>query len=306
MKIRKAVIPAAGLGTRFLPATKALPKEMVPIVDKPAIQYIVEEIVSAGIEDILIITGRGKRAIEDHFDKSFELNFVLKEKEKESLLATLENIEKLADIHYLRQKEALGTGHAILKARNHVADEPFAVLFGDDLVRSEVPCIKQLMNLYDKYSASIVAVQRVPKDKTSSYGIVAGKNINDVYLVERLVEKPSPEEAPSDLALLGRYIFEPDIFEVLEKTPFAENGELQLTDAVNLMATQKAVYACEIQGEWFTVGDQFSYLKTSVEFALEREDIGGKFREYIIDLAERLKDEGCKDKGKDRELSADS
>ncbi len=291
MKIRKAVIPAAGLGTRFLPATKALPKEMVPIVDKPAVQYIIEEIVSAGIEDILIITGRGKRAIEDHFDKSFELNFVLKEKENESILAALENIEKLADIHYVRQKEALGTGHAILKARNHVGDEPFAVLFGDDLVRSKVPCIKQLVKLYDKYSASILAVQRIPKDKTSSYGIIDGKNINDVHLVERLIEKPPPEKAPSNFALLGRYIFEPDIFEILEQTPFAENGELQLTDAINLMASQKAVYAYEIKGEWFTVGDQFSYLKTSVEFALEREDIGTKLRKYIIDLAEKLKTE---------------
>ena len=206
MRVRKAVIPAAGLGTRFLPATKALPKEMIPIVDKPAIQYIVEEIVASGIEDILIITGRGKRAIEDHFDKSFELNQVLKERERTAMLETLENIEKMADIHYLRQKEALGTGHAILKAKYHIGNEPFAVLFGDDLVVSEEPCLAQLMKLYDKYSASILAVQRVPLQEVSEYGVVKGKPINEVHLVEDLVEKPKPEEAPSNLALLGRYI----------------------------------------------------------------------------------------------------
>lgn len=287
MKVRKAVIPAAGLGTRFLPATKALPKEMLPIVDKPAIQYIVEEIVSAGIEDILIITGRGKRAIEDHFDKSFELNYALKEKESDTILETLENIEKLADIHYLRQKEALGTGHAILKARNHIGDEPFAVLYGDDLVTSEVPCIKQLMNLYEKYSCTMLAVQEIPADKLSSYGVIDGKPVNDVYLVERLVEKPETNKAPSNLALLGRYVFEPEIFNVLEKTPVAKNGEVQLTDAIKLLAKTKAVYAHKIQGAWFTVGDKLSYLKSVVEFSLQREDLRSEFLQYIMTIQDR-------------------
>ncbi|MBI4532143.1 MAG: UTP--glucose-1-phosphate uridylyltransferase GalU [Candidatus Latescibacteria bacterium] len=287
MKVRKAVIPAAGLGTRFLPATKALPKEMIPIVDKPAIQYIVEEIVSAGIEDILIITGRGKRAIEDHFDKSFELNYALKEKESNTMLEALENIEQLADIHYLRQKEALGTGHAILKAKNHIGDEPFAVLYGDDLVKSDVPCIKQLINLYEKYSCTILAVQEIPTDKLSSYGVIDGQPINDVYLVEGLVEKPQPDAAPSNLALLGRYVFEPEIFNVLEKTPPAKNGEIQLTDAIRFLTKTKAVYAHSIQGRWFTVGDKLSYLKTVVEFSLEREDLGAEFLEYLMTIQDR-------------------
>jgi len=290
MRVRKAVIPAAGLGTRFLPATKALPKEMIPIVDKPAIQYIVEEIVASGIEDILIITGRGKRAIEDHFDKSFELNQVLKERERTAMLETLENIEKMADIHYLRQKEALGTGHAILKAKYHIGNEPFAVLFGDDLVVSEEPCLAQLMKLYDKYSASILAVQRVPLQEVSEYGVVKGKPINEVHLVEDLVEKPKPEEAPSNLALLGRYILEPDIFDVLERTPYSERGELELTDAIKRMSKDKVVYAYEISGRWYTVGDRLSYLKTTVEFALMREELRGPFWEYLRELTDGGKD----------------
>jgi len=286
MQVRKAVIPAAGLGTRFLPATKALPKEMIPIVDKPAIQYIIEEIVASGIEDILIITGRGKRAIEDHFDKSLELNHVLREKDRTAMLETLETIEELADIHYLRQKEALGTGHAVLKARYHIGDEPFAVLFGDDLVVSEEPCLAQLLRLYDKYSASILAVQRVPLQEVSEYGIIRGKPINEVHLVEDLVEKPRPEEAPSNLALLGRYILEPDIFDILDKTPFSQRGELELTDAIRTMVKDKVVYACEISGKWYTVGDRLSYLKTTVEFALRREDLKGPFGEYLKSLVD--------------------
>ena len=286
MQVRKAVIPAAGLGTRFLPATKALPKEMIPIVDKPAIQYIIEEIVASGIEDILIITGRGKRAIEDHFDKSLELNHVLREKDRTAMLETLETIEELADIHYLRQKEALGTGHAVLKARYHIGDEPFAVLFGDDLVVSEEPCLAQLLRLYDKYSASILAVQRVPLQEVSEYGIIRGKPINEVHLVEDLVEKPRPEEAPSNLALLGRYILEPDIFDILDKTPFSQRGELELTDAIRTMVKDKVVYAYEISGKWYTVGDRLSYLKTTVEFALRREDLKGPFGEYLKGLVD--------------------
>jgi len=290
MKVHKAVIPAAGLGTRFLPATKSLPKEMIPIVDKPAIQYIVEEIVKSGIRDILIITGRGKRAIEDHFDKSFELNEVLKEKGDHESLETLEKIEEMADIHYLRQKEALGTGHAILKAKDHIANSPFAVLYGDDLVISEVPCIKQLMDLYDKYNCSILAVQEVPVERVSSYGIIEGDGLSDeVYMVRRLVEKPDPKDAPSNLAFLGRCILDPAIFEILEKIPPARNGkEIQLTDAIQELARTKAVYARKIAGAWHTVGDPLSFLKTTIEFALQRERIGPELKPYLIGLGKKL------------------
>ncbi|MBD3181652.1 UTP--glucose-1-phosphate uridylyltransferase GalU [Candidatus Poribacteria bacterium] len=290
MKVRKAVIPAAGLGTRFLPVTKSLPKEMIPVVDKPAIQYIIEEIVGSGIKDVLIITGRGKRAIEDHFDKSFELNEVLKEKGDHARLETLENIEEMADIHYLRQKEALGTGHAILKARDHIANEPFAVLYGDDLVISDIPCIKQLMDLYEKYSCTILAVQEVPQEKVSSYGIIEGRGVNgEVYLVDRLVEKPNPENAPSNLAFLGRCILDPAIFDILEKTkPAEDRREIQLTDAIQELAKRKAVYARKIRGNWHTVGDPISHLKTTIEFALQNEKIGSELKPYIVELGQRL------------------
>ncbi|MGQ9608874.1 MAG: UTP--glucose-1-phosphate uridylyltransferase GalU [bacterium] len=290
MKVRKAVIPAAGMGTRFLPATKSLPKEMIPIVDKPAIQYIVEEIVASSIRDILIITGRGKRAIEDHFDKSFELNEALKEKGDHASLETLEQIEEMADIHYLRQKEALGTGHAILKAKYHIANEPFAVLYGDDLVISQTPCIKQLMELYDKYNSSILAVQEVPPDKVKNYGIIEGKIVDDgVFLVQKLVEKPDPKDAPSNLAFLGRCVLDPAIFDILEKTsPAEKNKEIQLTDAIQELARTKAVYARKIIGKWHTVGDPLSYLKTTIEFALNREKIGPEFKHYIQELGNLL------------------
>lgn len=290
MKVRKAVIPAAGLGTRFLPATKSLPKEMIPVVDKPAIQYIIEEICGSGINDILIITGRGKRAIEDHFDKSLEINEALKEKGDHASLETLEEIEAMADIHYLRQKEALGTGHAILKAKAHIANEPFAVLYGDDLVISDVPCIKQLMDLYEKYSCTILAVQEVPREKVSSYGIIEGKKVNgEVFLLERLVEKPEPSKAPSNLAFLGRCILDPAIFDILEKTPPVKNDkEIQLTDAIQEMAKQKAVYAHKITGNWHTVGDPLSHLKTSIEFALKDEKIGPELKAYLIEIGKKL------------------
>lgn len=290
MRVRKAVIPAAGLGTRFLPATKSLPKEMLPIVDKPAIQYIVEEIVESGIQDILIITGRGKRAIEDHFDKSFELNEILKEKGDHARLETLEEIEEMADIHYLRQKEALGTGHAILKAKSHIGNEPFAVLYGDDLVISDVPCIRQLMELYEKYSCTILAVQEVPHDQVSNYGIIDGKSINDgVVMVDRLVEKPSPDKAPSNLAFLGRCVLAPTIFDILEKTaPDEKTKEIQLTDAIQQLAKEKAVYARKITGTWHTVGDPLSHLRTAIEFALQDSKIGPELSPYLIELGAKL------------------
>jgi len=290
MKVRKAVIPAAGLGTRFLPATKSLPKEMLPIVDKPAIQYIVEEIVGSGIQDILIITGRGKRAIEDHFDKSFELNEILKEKGDHERLETLEEIEEMANIHYLRQKESLGTGHAILKAKDHIANEPFAVLYGDDLVISDVPCIGQLMELYERYSCTMLAVQEVPHDQVSNYGIIDGKSINgEVVLVNRLVEKPSPDKAPSNLAFLGRCILAPTIFGILEKTaPDERSKEIQLTDAIQELAKNKAVYARKITGTWHTVGDPLSHLKTAIEFALQDDKMGPELTPYLTALGKRL------------------
>jgi len=232
MKITKAVIPAAGLGTRFLPATKAQPKEMLPIVDKPAIQYIVEEAVASGIEDILIITGRGKRAIEDHFDRAVELELLLEEKGNGELLKMVREISNMADIHYIRQKEPKGLGHAIYCARKFIGNEPFAVLLGDDIVRSEVPCLKQLINVYERYQVSILGVQEVKKEEVSRYGIVKVMDVNrnGVLEIEDLIEKPKPEEAPSNLAIMGRYILTPEIFEALEKTQPGTGGEVQLTE----------------------------------------------------------------------------
>jgi UTP--glucose-1-phosphate uridylyltransferase len=288
LKIRKAVIAAAGHGSRMLPATKALPKEMMPVVDKPAIQYIIEELVEAGIEDILIITGRGKRAIEDHFDRNVELHNALAEREDRSMLATLECIEQLADIHYLRQRELLGTGHAVLRARKHVGDEPFAVLFGDDLVVSDRPCIGQLMDQFDNFGASILAVKEVAPELVGSYGVIKAESINGAYLVKGLVEKPVPAQAPSNLACLGRYIFEPDIFDFLDRITPVENGEYQLTDAIQLMIQTRPVYACAIDGDWHTVGDLLSYLKTTVAFAVEHPTIGDSFLEYLKTTCQSL------------------
>lgn len=272
----------------MLPATKALPKEMVPIVDKPAIQYIIEELVDAGIEDILIITGRGKRAIEDHFDRNVEIYQALQEREEASLLETLDRIEELADIHYVRQKEMLGTGHAILKARKHIGDEPFAVLFGDDLVVSERPGIGQLMGYYEKYKTSIIGVKEVPHELTSSYGIIKGTPVDDVFRLEDLVEKPEPGEAPSNFAMLGRYIFEPEIFDYLEKIEPSPTGEYWLPDAIEMMMHEHPVYAAPIDGDWHTVGDLFSYLKTIVAFSLDHPVIGEAFREHLLATVDNL------------------
>ena len=281
MNIRKAVIAAAGHGSRMLPATKALPKEMMPVVDKPAIQYIIEELVEAGIEDILIITGRGKRAIEDHFDRNVEIHSALRKRDDRSMLDTLERIEQLADIHYLRQRELLGTGHAVLKARRHVGCEPFAVLFGDDLVVSGTPCIGQLMDQYAKLGAPILAVKEVTREQVGSYGVIRSESINGARLVKGLVEKPEPARAPSNLACLGRYIFEPDIFDFLNRIDPADSGEYQLTDAIQLMIQSRPVYACPVNGDWHTVGDLLSYLQTTVSFALTHPVVGESFREYL-------------------------
>ncbi|HBT20543.1 MAG TPA: UTP--glucose-1-phosphate uridylyltransferase [Peptococcaceae bacterium] len=286
MKITKAVIPAAGLGTRFLPATKAQPKEMLPIVDKPAIQYIVEEAVASGIEDILIITGRGKRAIEDHFDRAVELELLLEEKGNGELLKMVREISNMADIHYIRQKEPKGLGHAIYCARKFIGNEPFAVLLGDDIVRSEVPCLKQLINVYERYQVSILGVQEVKKEEVSRYGIVKVMDVNrnGVLEIEDLIEKPKPEEAPSNLAIMGRYILTPEIFEALEKTQPGTGGEVQLTDALKELRKKQSMFAYIFKGKRYDVGDKLGYLIATVEFALDRKDISKDFEGYLKTL----------------------
>ncbi len=285
-KVRKAIIPAAGLGTRFLPATKAQPKEMLPIVDKPTIQYIVEEAIESGIEEILIITGKHKRAIEDHFDSFFELEHELEEKGKIKLLQTVQDITNLADIHYIRQKKQLGLGHAILCAKTFVGNEPFAVLLGDDIVKTEgTPCLKQLIDVYEKYNNSVIGVQTVDKSQVDKYGIVSGNAIDErVYKVDTLVEKPSIEEAPSNIAILGRYILDPKIFEVLEKTEVGKGGEIQLTDALVNLAKERNIIAYDFIGKRYDVGDKLGYLQATVEYALERKELKEDFKSYLKSL----------------------
>ncbi len=285
MKIKKAIIPAAGLGTRFLPATKAQPKEMLPIVDKPTIQYIIEEAIQAGIEDILIITGKHKRAIEDHFDKSIELEIALKEKGKTELLQQVEDISNLVDIHYVRQKEPKGLGNAIYCARTFIGNEPFAVLLGDDVMVADKPVIGQMMEIYSEKEATIIGVQEVPEKRVSSYGIVRYSEQQDkLYLIEDLIEKPNKEEAPSNLAILGRYIITPEIFSILEDTKPGKNGEIQLTDALKKLAIQQKMYAYRFEGKRYDVGDKLGFLKATVEFALQREDLGEDFKNYLKEL----------------------
>lgn len=282
MKVRKAIIPAAGLGTRFLPATKAQPKEMLPIVDKPTIQYIIEEAVASGIEEILIITGKNKRSIEDHFDKCVELEQQLAATGKDDMLEMVNEISNMANIHYIRQKEAKGLGHAISCARSFVGNEPFAVMLGDDVVESEVPCLKQLIDCYNEYKTTILGVQQVPHKDVSKYGIVKGMSIEDkVYKVKDLVEKPSLDKAPSDIAILGRYIISHSIFEILENTVPGKGGEIQLTDALRTLASQEAMYAYNFEGHRYDVGDKLGFLQATVEFALKREDLKDDFMNYL-------------------------
>ncbi|WP_411169889.1 UTP--glucose-1-phosphate uridylyltransferase GalU [Clostridium sp. MB05] len=282
MKVRKAIIPAAGLGTRFLPATKAQPKEMLPIVDKPTIQYIIEEAVASGIEEILIITGRNKKCIEDHFDKSVELEMELEKNHKEDLLELVRDISDLVDIHYIRQKEPKGLGHAILCAKAFVGNEPFAVLLGDDVVDSEVPCLKQLMDCYKEYKTSILGVQTVAREDVNKYGIVDGIHIEDrVYKVKKLVEKPSIDEAPSNVAILGRYIITPHIFEILTNTAPGKGGEIQLTDALQTLIESEAMYAYNFEGRRYDVGDKLGFLQATVEYALKREELREPFIQYL-------------------------
>ncbi|HHY22954.1 MAG TPA: UTP--glucose-1-phosphate uridylyltransferase GalU [Clostridiaceae bacterium] len=288
MKVRKAVIPAAGLATRLLPATKAQPKEMLPIVDKPTIQYIVEEAIESGIDDILIVTGRGKRAIEDHFDKSYELEEELKKKGKDDLLHIVEDISNLVNIHYIRQKEPKGLGHAIYCTRSFIGDEPFAVLLGDDIIDSEVPCLKQMMEVYEKYETTIIGVQPVPDEDISKYGIVDCTKIKDrVYKVKDLIEKPEKDKAPSNIAILGRYIITPKIFEFLENAEPGKGGEIQLTDALKKLAGVETMYAYNFIGDRYDVGNKMGYLKAMVEFALKRDELKDEFFVYLKDLVEK-------------------
>ncbi|WP_304683243.1 UTP--glucose-1-phosphate uridylyltransferase GalU [uncultured Clostridium sp.] len=282
MKVRKAIIPAAGLGTRFLPATKAQPKEMLPIVDKPTIQYIIEEAVASGIEEILIITGRNKKSIEDHFDKSVELEMELEKSGKKEMLELVRGISDMVDIHYIRQKEPRGLGHAINCAKSFVGNEPFAVMLGDDVVDSEVPCLKQLINCFNEYKTTILGVQTVEFDNVNKYGIIDGLPIeNRVYKVKKLVEKPSVEEAPSNIAILGRYIITPQIFKILENTKPGKGNEIQLTDALETLIKSEAMYAYNFEGRRYDVGDKLGFLEATVEFALKREGLREEFIEYL-------------------------
>ena len=282
MKVRKAIIPAAGLGTRFLPATKAQPKEMLPIVDKPTLQYIIEECVASGIEEILIITGRNKKSIEDHFDKSVELEMELEKAGKQEMLDMVRRISDMVDIHYIRQKEPRGLGHAIHCAKSFVGNEPFAVMLGDDVVDSEVPCLKQLIDCFNEYKTTILGVQTVDPKNVDKYGIVDGLHIEDrVYKVKRLVEKPSVDEAPSNVAILGRYIITPQIFEILENTKPGKGGEIQLTDALETLIKNEAMYAYDFEGRRYDVGDKLGFLQATVEYALRKKELRDGFIEYL-------------------------
>jgi UTP--glucose-1-phosphate uridylyltransferase len=283
--IRKAVFPAAGLGTRFLPATKAQPKEMLPLVDKPIIQYVVEEAVASGIESIIIVTGRGKAAIENHFDVAFELEQLLEQRRKLDLLKEIRSITDMINVSYVRQKEPLGLGHAILMARDFVGDEPFAVFLGDDVIDAGIPVMRQMLDVYQKHRSPIVAVERVARERTSDYGIVGARPAGrHLYQVTDLVEKPSPEEAPSDLAIIGRYILTPDIFAHLEATAAGRGGEIQLTDGLRSLLRRRRIFAYRFSGRRYDTGDKLGFLKATVEFALRRPDLGTPFRAYLKNL----------------------
>lgn len=284
-KVRKAIIPAAGLGTRFLPATKAMPKEMLPIVDKPTIQYIVEEAIESGIEDIIIVTGKGKRAIEDHFDFAPELEQNLMEKGKVELLDKVRYSTNLADIHYIRQKEPKGLGHAVWCARNFIGDEPFAVLLGDDIVQSETPCLKQLINQYEDTLSSVIGVQTVADNETHRYGIIDPlTQENRRYQVDHFVEKPAPGTAPSNLAIMGRYVLTPEIFMFLDKQEKGAGGEIQLTDAIQQLNQIQRVFAYDFEGKRYDVGEKIGFIKTTIEFALQHEDLQKDVLDYMKEL----------------------
>jgi UTP--glucose-1-phosphate uridylyltransferase len=289
MRIRKAVIPAAGLGTRFLPATKAMPKEMLPVVDKPVIQIVMEEAVASGIEAVLIVTGRGKEAIENHFDVSAELESFLKERGKEKELAIVQQIASMVEVCYVRQKEALGLGHAVLCAKTWAGDEPFAVFLGDDIVVSERPCMAQMAAVFEREKASVLGVMEVPRKDTHKYGIVAGDSAGGRLLkVRDVVEKPKPEEAPSTTAIIGRYVFTPEIFGELERTGRGAGGEIQLTDAIRTLLKRQSVFAYQFEGRRFDTGDRLGFLQATVETALSRPDLRESFGAYLREIAEQI------------------
>ena len=284
--MRKGVFPAAGLGTRFLPATKAQPKEMLPLVDKPMIQYVVEEAVASGLSEIIIVTGRGKRAIEDHFDAAFELEYYLNDRGKVEELAQVKTISELASVSYVRQKEPLGLGHAILCARPLVGEEPFAVFLGDDIIgAAPAPCMRQLLDVFERYGGPVLAVERVPRERLGQYGVITPRHLDDnVYEILDLVEKPRAREAPSDLAIIGRYVLTPDVFGILAETPAGAGGEIQLTDALRTLRARRPMYAVAFEGKRYDTGDKLGFLKTTVEFALARPDLGAEFRAYLKSL----------------------
>jgi len=286
-KIRKAVFPAAGLGTRFLPATKAQPKEMLPLVDKPIIQYVIEEAVASGLTSIIIVTGRGKNAIEDHFDVSYELESLLEERGKTDLLDQVRSISGMINLSYVRQKETLGLGHAVLMAKELVGDEPFAVMLGDDIIDSTVPCMRQMVQVFEQHQGPVIAVHQVPRNEISAYGVIDGipeGPSGRVYRIRDMVEKPRVEEAPSDLAIIGRYILTPDIFDALESTPRDKGGEIQLTDGLRALKEKRPLFGYRFDGTRHDAGNKLGFLKATVEFALKREDLGAPFREYLKSL----------------------
>ena len=286
-KIRKAVFPAAGLGTRFLPATKAQPKEMLPLVDKPIIQYVIEEAVASGLTNIIIVTGRGKNAIEDHFDVSYELERLLQERGKTELLEQVRAVSNMINVSYVRQGETLGLGHAVLMAKDLIGDEPFAVMLGDDIIDSAVPCMRQMIDVFDAHGGPVIAVQQVPKSEISAYGVIDGTpegGSGRVYRIKDMVEKPKPGEAPSDLAIIGRYILTPDIFAALEATPRDAAGEIQLTNGLRALKEKRPLFGYRFEGVRHDAGNKLGFLKATVEFALKRPDLGGPFREYLRGL----------------------
>ena len=285
-KVRKAVFPAAGLGTRFLPATKASPKEMLPLVDKPLIQYVVEEAVASGVESILVVTGRDKTPIEDHFDISFELEHLLRLKGKDAMLRQVRAVSDLARIAYTRQKEALGLGHAVYQAKDFVGDEPFAVMLADDIVDAEKPALRQMLDVYEKYNAPVIATMQVAGAAISRFGVIDAEEVEpNVFLIKDMVEKPAYADAPSDLAIIGRYVLTPDIFQAIEKTQPGSGGEIQITDAMRLLLKERPFYAVRLEGNRHDAGDNLGFLIATVEFALKREDLGPVFREYLKSLA---------------------
>jgi UTP--glucose-1-phosphate uridylyltransferase len=289
-KVRKAVFPAAGLGTRFLPATKAQPKEMLPLVDKPLIQYGVEEAIHSGVQNIIIVTGRGKSSIEDHFDVSFELEHLLESRGKKDMLAAVRGISDMIDVSYVRQKEALGLGHAVLRAKELVGNEPFTVVLSDDVIDAEIPCIRQLLDIYDYFGASVLALMEVPKENISAYGVVDAEPVahngsrNQLYRIRNMVEKPKAEDAPSNLAIIGRYVLTPEIFSSIEAVQPGSGGEIQLTDGLRHLLRNRPIYGLKFEGTRYDAGDKLGFLRATVEFALKRYDLGGPFREYLKTL----------------------